>query len=172
MSTAFQVAPSPVATTPTKGLRTTFVVLSIASALAVAGALSFAGLGLADASVAEFATAQAAAAFAALAHQAAIAVALVWLHRAWSAIPTELRGGRTPTEAFLLLVPGYGLYWMFAYNHALAHATARASGRPTPDSVTSAATLAGILQLVPFLNVLVAPFAWARFMGRVDELRG
>lgn len=155
----------------TTGMRPAYSVLSILSSLSVIGALALVGLGAAHSSFRTFATGDAVLLFATVTYSSMVAVGLVWLHRSWSVIPTELRGGRNPTEVFLLLVPGYNLYWMFAYNHALARATARAVGRPMPPSVANAATFAGILQLVPLLNVLVAPFAWVRFMRQVDSLR-
>jgi hypothetical protein len=106
-------------------------------------------------------------------------VALMWLHASWSAVPPQFRvtrSGRaiTPGQAVgYMFIPFYNLYWIFAANLGLADAidyTLGASGSPhrTPRGLV---TTACILQVIPYVNFLIAPFFWFFAMLAVDKAK-
>jgi hypothetical protein len=107
-------------------------------------------------------------------------VALMWLHASWSAVPPQFRmtrSGRviTPGQAVgYMFIPFYNLYWIFAANLGLADAvdyTLGACNSPlrTPRGLITAAC---ILQVIPYVNFLVAPFFWFFAMLVVDKAKG
>ena len=105
-------------------------------------------------------------------------IGLVWLHRCWSLLPPDARVNRagrrfTPAEAVVLnFVPCFNLYWVFVVTRGLCEAidlrleqTERAPAAPH-----GLATAAAAAQLVPYCNVLVAPWVWYSFMRAVDRV--
>jgi hypothetical protein len=108
------------------------------------------------------------------------AVGLVWLHRAWARLPVAHRAtyeGRRiePNEAiWKLFIPFYGLYWLFTVNVGLAGAVERHLHAHGPKSARAPSTLAFVaclVELVPFVTVIVSPFLWGYFMARTDVLQ-
>jgi len=103
-------------------------------------------------------------------------VSLIWLYGAWSAVPVDYRvtssGKRvSPGEAVgFLFIPFFNLYWMFVASGGLCDALdfmLRSSG--TNRSAPKGLALAGcIFQLVPYMNILIAPFLWFFYMLQVD----
>lgn len=108
-----------------------------------------------------------------------ILLGLVWLYRAWTRVPASSRrtyDGRRiePGEAVSrLFIPIYNLYWLFIANVGLCGALerqARAQGARlvAPSSLAMAACL---VQLIPYVGILVGPLVWLAFMARVDKLQ-
>lgn len=105
-----------------------------------------------------------------------VIVGLVWLHQAWSALPSAFRcmpSGRrvSPAAAVgMLLFPCFGFYWAFAISLALSAAVGSALahlGRPRRPA-RALAIAASALQLVPVVNLVVAPAVWFAYMRRID----
>ncbi|MDB4995508.1 MAG: hypothetical protein JWM74_2940 [Myxococcaceae bacterium] len=108
-----------------------------------------------------------------------LVLSLVWLHGAWSWIPFEQRyTGRgkpvTPTNAALMLIiPYYNLYWMFVVNVGLCDALERMRLQYRTVSAAPRGTAIGaaVCQLIPFVNLFIAPFVWFFYMLGVDKVR-
>ncbi len=106
-------------------------------------------------------------------------LSLVWLHGAWSWLPMEQRvtgGGKvvSPGNAVgLLFLPYYNLYWMFVANVGLCDAMdrMRLSFRGVRPAPRGAALGACICQVIPIVNLFVAPFFWFFYMRGVDQFR-
>jgi hypothetical protein len=104
-------------------------------------------------------------------------VGALWLALAWARLPEEARrtrDGRTirPLDAVArLLVPGYNLYWIFLVSVGLARSTNRELERRglSPRAPEKGAVVAVILQLVPYVNLFLGPWAWAAFVGATDR---
>lgn len=105
-----------------------------------------------------------------------VVLILVWLHAAWDAIPEEYRydgsGYRIRPSQVIgrLFIPFYNLYWIFVVNGGLCNALDAMlrhveSGRRAPKSLASAACIS---QIIPYVNVFIAPFLWTMFMFQVD----
>lgn len=105
-----------------------------------------------------------------------VVLILVWLHAAWDAIPEEYRydgsGYRIRPSQVIgrLFIPFYNLYWIFVVNGGLCNALDAmlrhvGSGRRAPKGMASAACVS---QVVPYVNVFIAPFLWTMFMFQVD----
>jgi hypothetical protein len=103
---------------------------------------------------------------------------LIWLYSSWNSIPPEMRFTKsrtmTPGAAVgFLFIPFFNLYWLFVANVGLCDAldyglTTVGSYRRAPRV---AAIIAGIFQLVPYLNLLISPFTWLLFMFLADGAR-
>jgi hypothetical protein len=109
----------------------------------------------------------------------ALVAALVWLHKAWSSVPDQMRyndAGRwiTPGQAVgYNFIPFYNLYWVFVANLGLCEAINRtlvAQGKQ-PKAPKGLAIAACVSQLVPYCNLLVGPILWAVYMFMVDGAR-
>lgn len=101
---------------------------------------------------------------------------LVWIFKSWEMLPMSMRvlnNGTTVTPGQAvgrLFIPFYNLYWYFAgatglanaYNRALAShgSTKRASG--------GLAIAAAVFQVIPYANLVIAPFLWLGFMFSVE----
>lgn len=103
--------------------------------------------------------------------------ALMWMYSAWSAIPFDYRvtgsGKRvSPGEAVgFMFIPIFNLYWMFVASGGLCDALdhmLRSSGtsRTSPKGLALAAC---IMQFIPYVNFLFAPFMWAFYMFSFDS---
>ncbi|MSP90500.1 MAG: hypothetical protein EXR79_01645 [Myxococcales bacterium] len=105
-------------------------------------------------------------------------IGLVWLHRCWSLLPVDARVNRsgrrfTPAEAVALnFVPCFNVYWGFVVTRGLCEAidlrleqTQRAPA--APHGLATAAA-----QLLPYCNLLVAPWLWYAFIRAFDPLLG
>ena len=109
----------------------------------------------------------------------AFVAAMVWLHKAWSSVPDQMRytdAGRwiTPGQAVgYNFIPFYHLYWVFVSNLGLCEAINRtlvAQGKQ-PRAPKGLAIAACVTQLVPYCNLLVGPILWAVYMFMVDGAR-
>ena len=109
----------------------------------------------------------------------ALVAAMVWLHKAWSSVPDQMRytdAGRwiTPGQAVgYNFIPFYNLYWVFVANLGLCEAINRtlvAQGKQ-PKAPKGLAIAACVSQLVPYCNLLVGPILWAVYMFMVDGAR-
>ena|ERR1019366_6002732 len=110
---------------------------------------------------------------------AALVAAMVWLHKAWSSVPEQMRytdAGRwiTPGQAVgYNFIPFYNLYWVFVSNLGLCEAinrTLAAQGKQ-PRAPKGLAIAACVSQLIPYCNLLVGPILWAVYMFMVDGAR-
>jgi hypothetical protein len=101
----------------------------------------------------------------------------VWLYRAWSALPAVLlvnRDGTPITPGGAVgrhFIPFYSVYWTFAARSILCnalHEVVKRAGvvRRPPRAL---AILAGIIDLVPYANVLLGPLINLLFMTNVDK---
>jgi hypothetical protein len=109
---------------------------------------------------------------------ASVVLGLLWLHRAWARIPEQCR--RTyddrrvdPDEAlWRLFIPVYGVfYWMFIATIGLCGAVEHHLKRlrvRSPSVPSTLALITCLVQLVPGVNLVVAPLLWGLFMARVD----
>jgi hypothetical protein len=104
-------------------------------------------------------------------------IGLVWLYKSWSAVPPELRMSRSgrvisPGQAVgYMFIPFYNLYWVFAANLGLCDAIdytlhTNGSHERAPRGMVMAAC---ICQVIPYMNILVAPFLWFFAMLTVDR---
>jgi len=110
-----------------------------------------------------------------------LALALVWLHAAWSWVPFEQRflaSGKpiTPGGAVgFMFIPYYNLYWMFVANTGLCDALERMRlTLPTPTTRATPRGLAigaAVCQIIPLANLVVAPFLWFFYMHSLDAVR-
>lgn len=106
--------------------------------------------------------------------------ALVWLYKSWEMIPAAFRvtasGKRVSPGAAvgLLFIPGFNVfYWSFvcagglcdALNNVLA---AYGSPRRAPRGFAIACS---VLQIAPYLNLILAPFFWLAWMFMVDAAK-
>lgn len=108
-----------------------------------------------------------------------VAGALGWIYASWSFLPPAYRrsaSGRAFTPAGAVawhLVPLYNLYWVFAQNLGYCEAVDAVmvqSGRGARAPKTLA-TVACVLQVVPYLNFLAAPIAWMAYMFAMDSVK-
>ncbi len=106
--------------------------------------------------------------------------ALVWIYKSWEMIPAPFRvtasGKRVSPGAAVgfLFIPGFNVfYWNFvcagglcdALNNVLA---AYGSPRRAPKGFAIACS---VLQLVPYVNLTLAPFFWLAWMFMVDAAK-
>lgn len=112
-----------------------------------------------------------------LCYVAARIVGVVWLYTRWSWLPPEERYARwwsswirPGVAAGLLLAPYFNLFWIFVVNLGLCDAVERVQFRvgsraPSPKPRALAAC---ICEIIPLVNVLVAPFLWHAYMRGID----
>jgi hypothetical protein len=83
---------------------------------------------------------------------------LLWVHRTWSLMPNEPRGGTSPAAAVIMcLIPGYSIWWVFVLHHRVALSLHRALEKyPTPKA--SPMTLAWVAPASPIAVVLFILF--------------
>jgi hypothetical protein len=101
---------------------------------------------------------------------------LVWIYKSWEMLPPALRmtGSGTfvsPGQAVgYLFIPFYNLYWYFVVSVGLCHAYNRVlAGYNSPKRAsTGLATAAAVVQVIPYINFVVAPILWLVFMFNVD----
>ena len=106
------------------------------------------------------------------------ALRLVWLHGCWSWVPPEYRytaGNKavTPgTAVGFLFIPYFNLYWTFIAYVGLCSALERLCQRyrTIARPPTTIAICACIAELLPGLNMTVAPFLWFFFMKTFDDI--
>src|SRR5207244_1025774 len=113
-------------------------------------------------------------------------LAAVWIHRAWSWLPPELRYGKRTTwsatsispakAAGFLLIPYFNVYWVFVIagglTSSLEHMRAAfPSSRPiVPHRLAMIAPICTVVFTV-FLQIpIVAALPWILFMRRVEAL--
>jgi len=105
-----------------------------------------------------------------------IVIGLLWLRRAWDAVPPAFRmtyDARRidPAEVIpKILTPIYGFYWTFVASIGLCGALERQGGPAYAGKGPSNIAASLLTTLVP-LGVLVAPFVWLAFMIKVDRLQ-
>jgi hypothetical protein len=105
-----------------------------------------------------------------------IAIGLFWLADAWRRIPESERytasGQRVSPghAAGGVFIPFYNLWWIFVANVGLCSATNRQLERLGSRTRAPAglAVFACIVQLVPYVNLVLAPLVWAGFAIAVD----
>ena len=105
--------------------------------------------------------------------------AMTWVYQSWRYLPPPYRrtaSGREVTPGWALvghLVPFYNLYWMFAqslgYCEALDSVMVQ-SGRSARAPKTLA-TVACVVQLVPYVSHLVGPILWLAYMFLTDRVK-
>lgn len=101
---------------------------------------------------------------------------LLWLERAWSNLPIELRSVgpvdnvTSPMLVGLSIVPGLSYVWKLGLIHGITEGFERVRrelpfAAPVPRRLGLAAVIVG---WVPGLNVYLAPFLWEMFATRMD----
>jgi hypothetical protein len=103
-------------------------------------------------------------------------LALVWIYQAWSAVPPPYRMTSTgkhvsPGAAVgKLFIPFFNLYWMFVVSAGLCDAmgSALASTGSYRTPAKGLAIASCVTQLVPYVNLFIAPFMWFFFMLSAD----
>jgi hypothetical protein len=105
--------------------------------------------------------------------------ALAWIYKSWAMLPPHLRQTAngtaiTPGAAVaFLFVPFYNLYWYFKVSAGLASALNRvldSYGSPKRASRGLGIT-AATFQVIPYANLLLAPFIWVAFMFSVESAK-
>lgn len=98
---------------------------------------------------------------------------LIWLHSAWSSIPYEYRAISPGQAVGMMFVPFYNLYWVFKANVGLASSLdfALAGSGSMRQASKGAAIFACILQVIPYVNIFLAPFTWVFHMFSIDAAR-
>jgi MFS family permease len=105
--------------------------------------------------------------------------ALTWIYQSWAFLPHEMRrtaSGRpiTPGGAVgALFIPFYNLYWMFVIAPGLCDAinAAQAQSGRSPSAPRELATIAAVVQVIPYINWLLAPVLWIVYMFKVDHAK-
>lgn len=104
-------------------------------------------------------------------------VRLIWLHGCWSWLPPEHRvtssGKRvTPgTAVGFLFIPYFNMYWMFVAYVGLCDVLDRfVQHYRTPTRAPRGLAIgACVCELLPFANLLIAPFLWFFVVSRVTK---
>jgi hypothetical protein len=104
---------------------------------------------------------------------------LVWIYKSWEMLPDSMRYTASGTHVSpgqavgCLFIPFYNLYWYFVCSVGLCSALNMAlTGLGSPKRAsTGLATAAAIFQVIPYVNILVAPFMWLIFMFNVEEAK-
>ena len=98
---------------------------------------------------------------------------LIWLYTAWSSIPYEYRTISPGQAVGMMFVPIYNYYWIFKANVGLTSALdyALAGSGSMRQSSRGAAILGSIMQVIPYVNLFIAPFTWIFHMFSVDSAR-
>jgi hypothetical protein len=106
-----------------------------------------------------------------------VIVGVTWLEKAWTRVPEparltyDKRRVAPATAVSRLFIPLYGLYWMFIANVGLCgaienHARRRGTERRAPST---AAMVACIAQITPYVGFFFGPLFWLPFMIKVDR---
>ncbi len=105
--------------------------------------------------------------------------AMTWVYQSWRYLPAPYRrtaSGREISPAWAvggLLIPFYNLYWIFAqslgYCEALDSVMVQ-SGRSARAPKTLA-TVASVVQLVPYVSHLAGPILWLTYMFLTDRVK-
>lgn len=107
------------------------------------------------------------------------AAAMTWVYQSWRYLPAPYRrtaSGREISPGWALvghLVPFYNLYWMFAQSLGFCEALDSVmvqSGRAARAPKTLA-TVACVVQLVPYVSHLVGPVLWLTYMFLTDRVK-
>lgn len=84
---------------------------------------------------------------------------LVWLYKAWSAVPPQYRSTSPGAAVGLMFVPLFNLYWMFRATIGLSRSIERALAAQTPGRLQGAgsgvAIAACVTCLIPFVNFVL-----------------
>lgn len=100
-------------------------------------------------------------------------VGLVWLGSAWGSVPPDQRV-ITPGEAVgKMFIPFYNLFWIFRVNSALCTALDMSLGGmgSMARAPRGLAIAAAITQVIPYVNIAIAPFMWLFYMFSADVAR-
>jgi len=104
---------------------------------------------------------------------------MTWIYLSWRYIPTPYRrtaSGREISPGWALgghFIPFYNLYWMFAQNIGYCEALDSVmvqSGR-TARAPKTLATVACVVQLVPYVSHLLGPVLWLTYMFLTDRVK-
>jgi hypothetical protein len=104
-----------------------------------------------------------------------IAGALIWIYGACSranALGGSQSNDRIPPWSAVgrFFIPFYNLYWLFQVETQLCHVIEGQLQRRGLGNrgLRSLAIKCGIMQLIPFVDFLLAPFAWSVYAAEVD----
>ena len=107
------------------------------------------------------------------------AAMMIWIYQSWRYLPAPYRrtaSGREISPGWALggyFIPFYNFYWMFAqslgYCEALDSVMVQ-SGRSARAPKTLA-TVACVVQLVPYVSFFVGPFVWLTYMFLTDQVK-
>ncbi len=104
---------------------------------------------------------------------------LTWVYKSWEFLPREYRrtaSGREISPAAAVgfeFVPIYNLYWVFAQNLGYCEAldsVMMQSGR-SARAPKSLALACCVMQVIPYVNFLFAPFVWLVYMFVADSVK-
>ncbi len=104
---------------------------------------------------------------------------LTWVYKSWQFLPREYRrtaSGREISPAAAVgfeFVPLYNLYWVFAQNLGYCEAldsVMMQSGR-SARAPKSLALACCVMQVIPYVNGLFAPFVWLVYMFMTDAVK-
>jgi hypothetical protein len=104
---------------------------------------------------------------------------LAWIYKSWEMLPMShrvLNNGTmvTPGAAIgRLFIPFYNLYWYFAGATGLCNAYNRAlAGMGSPKRAsTGLAITAAVFQVIPYVNIAIAPFFWVAVVLNVESAK-
>lgn len=107
------------------------------------------------------------------------AAAMTWVYQSWRFLPAPYRrtaSGREVSPGWAVgghFIPFYNLYWMFAQSLGFCEALDSVmvqSGRAA-RAPKALATVACVVQLIPYVNHLVGPILWLVYMFLTDRVK-
>lgn len=100
-------------------------------------------------------------------------VGLIWLGSSWGSVPLDQRVISPGEAAGKMFIPFYNLFWIFRANVALCTALdySLAGTGSMARAPKGLAIAAAVTQVIPYVNLGIAPFMWLFFMFSADATK-
>jgi hypothetical protein len=101
-------------------------------------------------------------------------IALVWLGKAWAALPARYQTCSAATAVTPMLIPIFNFFWVYRAIPGLARSLDWAHRdllqAPKPVAGRGAAIATAVLLDIPLVGTIFLPFAFIRFMSRANSV--